>query len=106
MTPCSYRDCASHECLDCGRVRPHQDLMPDCPCKVRMFEAQPVDRRRCVCGIQRRLHHEDGRCPDLYRPPTLESAQRALERAEASGDEARIFVARGEVQRLGGRALV
>jgi hypothetical protein len=49
--------------------------------------------------------HEYGTmaCPTPYRPDTLEEARRELEAAEASGDPGRIFVARGEVQRLEGR---
>lgn len=43
------------------------------------------------------------RCPEAYRPGTLEEAVRGLVEAERSGDEARIFVARGELQRLAGR---
>jgi hypothetical protein len=42
-------------------------------------------------------------CPQAYRPGTLEEAQRGLEEAERSGDPARVFVARGELQRLEGR---
>lgn len=42
-------------------------------------------------------------CPEAYRPGTLEEAQRGLAAAEASGDAARIFIARGELQRLQGR---
>jgi len=42
-------------------------------------------------------------CPEAYRPDTLEVAQRELAAAEASGDPAREFVARGNLQRLAGR---
>lgn len=42
-------------------------------------------------------------CPEAYRPDTLEVARRELAAAEASGDEARVFVARGNLQRLEGR---
>lgn len=42
-------------------------------------------------------------CPEAYRPDTLEVARRELAQAEASGDEARVFVARGNLQRLEGR---
>lgn len=42
-------------------------------------------------------------CPEPYRPDTLEVARRELAEAEASGDEARVFVARGNLQRLEGR---
>lgn len=42
-------------------------------------------------------------CPEAYRPGTLEVAQRELAAAEASGDQARVFVARGNLQRLVGR---
>lgn len=54
------------------------------------------------CGAAYRLHH-DGTCPEAYRPGTLQAAQDELAAAVASGDEARVFVARGEVQRIGGR---
>ena len=30
--PCTFPDCATHECSYCGTVRPHQDLMPVCDC--------------------------------------------------------------------------
>jgi hypothetical protein len=68
------------------------------------------------CGAAFRLHrnpalderpleqHEPRHpCPTAYRPGSLEEAQRELVAAEASGDANRIFVARGEVQRLAGR---
>jgi hypothetical protein len=42
-------------------------------------------------------------CPTAYRPGTLEEAQRELAQAEASGDANRVFVARGNLQRLEGR---
>jgi hypothetical protein len=42
-------------------------------------------------------------CPEAYRPTTVEVARRELEAAEATGDQARIFVARGNLQRLEGR---
>lgn len=65
-----------------------------------------------TCGAAYRLHragvNETGEqytlpCPAPYRPSTLERAEEELAAAEASGDQARIFVARGELQRLGGR---
>jgi hypothetical protein len=70
------------------------------------------------CGAAYRLHHLDERtvagagatarvarlrCPEAYRPGTLEEAQRELAQAEASGDANRVFVARGNLQRLAGR---
>lgn len=78
------------------------------------YQAQPgvfAGRPPCArCGAAWRLHHRttirhaDVRlCPEAYRPDTLEVAQRELAAAEASGDQARIFVARGEVQRLAGK---
>lgn len=42
-------------------------------------------------------------CPEPYRPASMAEAQRLLEEAERSGDQARVFVARGELQRLEGR---
>lgn len=59
-------------------------------------------RPPCTCGAAYRLHLEQ-RCPEPYRPGTLEAARRELEAAERSGDEARVFVARGNLQRLEGR---
>jgi hypothetical protein len=47
--------------------------------------------------------HRDGQCPEPYRPATIESATAELKSAEASGDANRIFVARGNFQRLKGR---
>jgi hypothetical protein len=73
------------------------------------------------CGAAYRLHHVEERtvagagatartarprCPTAYRPSSLEEAQRELAAAEASGDANRIFVARGEVQRLQGRETI
>lgn len=57
----------------------------------------------CTCGAAYRLHL-DGRCPTAYRPGSLEEAQRELAQAEASGDQQRVFVARGDLQRLQGRS--
>ena len=67
-----------------------------------------VGRAPCAnCGAAYRLHRSSGdwpgACPERYRPADLLTAQRELETAIASGDEARVFVARGDVQRLGGR---
>lgn len=67
-----------------------------------------VGRPPCAnCGAAYRLHRSSGgwpgACPEQYRPDSLRVAQRELAAAEASGDEARVFVARGEVQRLQGR---
>lgn len=70
-----------------------------------------VGRPPCVnCGAAWRLHEPVARpgaagvlrCPVAYRPDTLDAANRALDEAIASGDQARIFAARGDVQRLGG----
>jgi len=63
------------------------------------------------CGAAYRLHRATLvagvggvlRCPEAYRPATLEVAQRELAEALARGDEAGIFVARGNLQRLEGR---
>ena len=57
--------------------------------------APPCGRCRAAFRL-----HVDGMCPTAYRPGTLEEARRALEDAERSGDPGRVFVARGEVQRL------
>ena len=67
-----------------------------------------VGRPPCAhCGAAYRLHRSaggwPGACPERYRPADLSTAQRELASAVESGDEARVFVARGEVQRLGGR---
>lgn len=61
-----------------------------------------IGRPPCECGAAYRLHR-DGACPVPYRPPTIQSAERDLRDAERSGDANRIFIARGEVQRLRGR---
>lgn len=76
------------------------------------YQPQPgvfAGRPPCVnCGAAYRLHHDsnllDGAryCPEAYRPDTLERAQRELADAVTSGDPAREFVARGNLQRLGG----
>ena len=55
-----------------------------------------------ACGANVRLHAQDGRCPEGWRPETLAAAMRELAAARASGNPDRVFVARGEVQRLGG----
>lgn len=56
--------------------------------------------RRCHAAY--RLHSTKWLvCPERYRPSTLAEAKAELARAEASGDAAQVFVARGEVQRLG-----
>ncbi len=64
-------------------------------------------RPHCAtCGAAYRLHLQRGTerwCPQAWRPDTLEAAQAALERATAAGDEAAVFVARGNLQRLQGR---
>lgn len=39
-------------------------------------------------------------CPTAYRPASLDEARARLAEAETSGDQARIFVARGDLQRL------
>lgn len=54
------------------------------------------------CHAAYRLHR-DGTCPEPWRPDTLAEARHSLSRAMQLGDEAAIFVARGEVQRLEGR---
>ena len=52
-----------------------------------------------TCGARKALHVA-GRCPEAYRPDTLTAALDSLDRAKALGDQAAIFTARGEVQRL------
>lgn len=85
------------------------------PAPARPGEGRPP----CAnCGAALRLHNhptaygpefrilvDTGRaseltCPEAYRPATLEAAQSELRAAERSGDETRIFVARGNLQRL------
>jgi hypothetical protein len=69
-----------------------------------VFTPQTYSRNRCAeCGTVIQAHDERRLCPTLYRPDTLESARAELVAAQRSGDEARIFVARGNVQRLQGR---
>jgi hypothetical protein len=64
------------------------------------------------CGAAYRLHratvNETGEqyllaCPEAYRPTTVEAAELEMDAATRSGDPARIFVARGNLQRLVGR---
>lgn len=68
------------------------------------FEPRVLQRTHCAnCGAARTTHdYATGACPVAYRPTTLATAQTDLQRARAAGDPAREFVARGEVQRLGG----
>lgn len=80
-------------CADCGAAyRLHREHTE--PCEARALRGIGG----CWCG---RLGAPF--CPEAYRPGTLEVAQRELAAAEASGDQARVFVARGEVQRLTGK---
>jgi hypothetical protein len=66
------------------------------------FASQPYARNRCTnCGTLRHAHR-DGTCPALYRPDTLEAARRALVLASQDNDPEAVFVARGNIQRLGG----
>jgi hypothetical protein len=66
------------------------------------FTPQSVQRNRCAtCGTLRHAHAQDGACPRMYRPDTLEAATAALRAAQ--GDPVAEFVARGDVQRLGGK---
>jgi len=71
-----------------------------------MYEPQEgihVGRPPCSqCGAAYRLHR-DGACPAAWRPTTPAEAERELAAAEASGDAARVFVARGDLQRIRGR---
>ena len=63
-----------------------------------------VGRPPCAeCGANYHLHR-DGVCLAAWRPTTPAEAQRELAAAEASGDPTRVFVARGDLQRLEGRA--
>jgi hypothetical protein len=56
-----------------------------------------------ACFAAYRLHH-DGECPSEYRPDTVDVARRELAAAEDSGGAARVFIARGNLQRLSKRA--
>lgn len=61
-----------------------------------------VGRPPCAaCGAAYRLHRGT-LCPTAYRPDDLVTAYRELKAAYYSGDQTRIFVARGNVQHLGG----
>jgi hypothetical protein len=66
-----------------------------------------VGRAPCLnCGAAYRLHRTpgwEGTCPEAYRPAGIAEAEREMVLAERSGDEARIFIARGNLQRLVGR---
>lgn len=80
------------------------------------FMPQQHNAGRCQhCGTLRRDHRGAATpglaysepdpsliCPAHYRPGDLTAAYRDLQRAVDAGDPSRIFVARGEVQRLGG----
>ncbi len=60
-----------------------------------------VGRPPCaLCGAAHRLHHDDETCPEAYRAQTVAEAERELDAAYRSGDQVRVFIARGEVQRL------
>jgi hypothetical protein len=68
------------------------------------FTPLPLQRTHCaLCGAARTTHdYATGACPVAYRPTTLAEARAELARAQAAGDSAREFIARGDVQRLGG----
>lgn len=79
-----------------------EDIVSD-PHDGQTFTAGVVNRLRCIhCGTQQRHHHADGTCPQMYRPDTLDGAIKELDLAMAHGDDTAVFVARGNVQRLGG----
>ena len=62
-----------------------------------------VGRPPCaLCHAAYRLHAKDGTCPEQYRTQSLDEARRDLLAAIESRDPVREFIARGEVQRLGG----
>lgn len=68
----------------------------------------PGDRRseRRVTGVDLAQAYDMGvplACPEGYRVGSIEEAQEGLRRAEASGSQERVFVARGDLQRLEGR---
>jgi hypothetical protein len=80
----------------------HREAVAE-PYEGQTFAPGLVSRLRCVhCGTQQRHHGADLRCPVMYRPETLEAAREALAAAVSTNDAAAEFVARGEVQRLGG----
>jgi hypothetical protein len=85
-------------CANCGANLQLHTLPPDVAAQV------PDGHQLTSSGLQKLL---DGgarlRCPTPYRPGSVEDARRALEEAERSGDAARIFTARGDLQRLVGR---
>ena len=62
-----------------------------------------VGRPPCaLCAAAYRLH-TDGACPEKYRTESLAEAQREHDAAILAGDPVREFIARGEIQRLGGK---
>jgi hypothetical protein len=69
------------------------------------FTAQGHARTRCAeCGTLRHAHDDATlACPSMYRPDNLDDARTELVDAIESGDQTRVFVARGNLQRLGGR---
>jgi hypothetical protein len=71
---------------------------------VSAFRPQPMKPTHCAeCGAARPTHdYATGECPTAYRPDTLGEALRELAAAHAARDQARLFAARGEVQRISG----
>lgn len=79
-------------CAACGAAyRLHHQHSPECLART------ASGRGGCWCASK--LGYP--RCPEAYRPDTLLAAQAQYDRAIATGDQAAIFVARGELQRLG-----
>lgn len=63
-----------------------------------------VGRPPCAtCGANYHLHRA-GTCPAAYRPDSLQAAVSALSAAQGRHDPAATFAARGDLQRLLGRA--
>lgn len=63
----------------------------------------PYSSHCAQCGAHWRMHQVDGNtCPLPYRPERLDEAHARLRAALVANDPARIFVARGDVQHLGG----
>lgn len=72
-----------------------------------VFVPQPYQRSHCAeCGMPKHAHKVDDAltCPTPWRPDGLPDAYARLRKAQLANDQAGVFVARGDVQHLGGNA--
>ncbi len=84
-------------CANCGaQLRLHRPL----PTSAVYVDAPPGAHLLTSYGLQKLLDAgEQLACPEAYRPETLGAAILALLAAQQARDPARVFAARGEVQR-------